>query len=74
MHKVEIFQYIVRPFWEDYAPCKIQHAKTIPATKRDKDGFTPERLTWAFYGDLHFLKPLIHTYYKQFEKGNVGQC
>ena len=74
MHKAEIFQHIVRPFWEDYAPCKIQHAKTIQATKRDKDGFAPERLTFAFYGDIHFLKPLIHTYYKQFEKGNVGQC
>lgn len=74
MHKAEIFQHIVRPFWEDYAPCKIQHAKTIQATKRDKDGFAPERLTFAFYGDIHFLKPLISIYYKRFKKGNVGQC
>ena len=76
MHKAEIFQHIVRPFWEDYAPCKIQHAKTISATKRQiKNGFAPERLTFAFYGDIHFLKPLIHSYYKQFRKrSNVGQC
>ena len=74
MHKTQIITYIIKPFWEDYGPCAIQHAKTIPSIKRDKEGFASERLTYAFIGNIHFLKEKIHMYHKNFLKANPSQC
>lgn len=74
MHKTQIMTYIIKPFWEDYGPCAIQHAKAIPSTKRDKDGFAPERLSYIFYGSLHFLKMRINSYFKSFQKEHPDQC
>ena len=74
MHKTQIMTYIIKPFWEDYGPCAIQHAKAIPSTKRDKDGYAPERLSFIFYGSLHFLKMRLNTYFKNFQKENPEQC
>lgn len=74
MHKTQIMTYIIKPFWEDYGPCAIQHAKAIPSTKRDKDGFAPERLSYIFYGSLHFLKMRLNSYFKSFQKEHPDQC
>ena len=68
MTDAAIVQHIVRPFWEEYAPCAIQHAKSLPNSKRDKDTFSPERLTWLFLGSIHHMIPKINSFYKAFQK------
>ena len=68
MTDTAIVQHIVKPFWEEYAPCAIQHAKSLPNSKRDKDTFSPERLTWLFLGSIHHMIPKINSYYKNYQK------
>ena len=68
MNNKAVLEHIVKPFWETYAPCAVQQAKSIPSIKQEKDAFAPERLTWLFYGSMHFFQPLIKKYYKTFER------
>ena len=68
MTDTAIVEHIVKKFWREYAPCAIQHAKSLPNSKRDKDTFSPERLTWLFLGSIHHMIPKINSYYKTFQK------
>jgi len=68
MPKTAIVEHVVKPFWEEYAPCAIQHAKGLPSSKKDKDTFSPERLTWLFLGSVHFLFPKLREYYKKYSR------
>ena len=68
MPETAIVEHVVKPFWEEYAPCAIQHAKGLPSSKKDKDTFSPERLTWLFLGSVHFLFPKLHKYYKKYSR------
>ena len=76
MHKTQIMSCIIKPFWEDFGPTAIQHAKAIPSVKQDKiNGFAPERLSFAFYGaGLFCLKFRMSFYFKNFQKENPEQC
>ena len=75
MHKTQIMDKIIIPFWQDFGPTAIQQAKAIPSVKRDTNGFDPERLSFAFYGaGLFCLKFRISFYFKNFLKEHPDQC
>jgi len=62
-----ILQHFVIPFWEEYAPCTIQHGKSLPEFKKDSNSFSAERITWALMGCQAFFEMDMVRLYKQYK-------
>ena len=74
MTEPDIMKYIIKPYFNEFLPIKIQNAKSLPCMSNSSVAFSVEALSWIITGMQFDLKRLVNTYYNNFMKKNPEQC